>query len=276
MNSPLRRSSDRRSLFLVASTFGLMIYLLTLNFSNFSLLAYLALLLVFILAVIICTLINHNHRHHPIFKTNTLNQLFNYLLSLTIGAPSTRLHLIHHFNHHFHYPSHKDWSHFELNAKGSGIKRIFTYLYNATMTMNKNRVQLTRSPRQRKALRNEKIILYLLAVAALIINWKIFIFFIIPGWFLGLSMLLTSNLLNHDQCDTISEINHSRDFLNKLENWFFCNNGYHTAHHLKPHLHWEELPKLHDEKVRNYKNPKYSSDSFFSYLFLYCLGFKSK
>jgi beta-carotene hydroxylase len=276
VKSPLRRSSDRRSLFLVASTLGLMIFTFTLDFSNIDLLAYLTLLFVFVFAVIICTLINHNHRHHPIFKTNTQNQIFSYLLSWTIGAPSTRLHLIHHFNHHFHYPSHKDWSHFELNAKGSGIKRIFTYLYNATITMNKNRVQLRSSPYQRRALRNEKTILYLLATGALIINWKIFVFMIIPGWFIGLSMLLISNLLNHDQCDTNSEINHSRDFLNKIENWFFCNNGYHTAHHLKPHLHWEELPKLHDEKVKTYKNPIYSSDSFFSYLFQYCLRFKSK
>lgn len=271
MKSPLRRSSDIRSLLLEGFILCLMLYSLTLNFSDLTLFTYFLLLLFVFFGVFISTLINHNHRHHLIFKKAHYNQFFNYLLSLTIGAPSTRLHLVHHFNHHQHYPSHEDWSHFEINAQGSGIKRICTYLYNSTVIMAKNRDQLVRSAHHKKSLRNEKIILYLASILSLIINWKIFIFVIFPGWFLGLSALLTSNLLNHDQCNTTSKINHSRDFLNKIENWFFCNNGYHTAHHLKPNLHWEELPRLHLEKVSSLKDSKYTSGSFFVYLFQYCL-----
>ncbi|MGZ3790066.1 MAG: fatty acid desaturase [Bacteriovorax sp.] len=271
INSPLRRNSDLRSLFFITFTLFLMGFSLSLSFNNFSLLTYLLSLLFLTFWVVVCTLINHNHRHHPIFKKNSLNQVLNLLISLAIGAPSTRLHLVHHFNHHLHYPSHEDWSHFELNAKGSGIMRIFTYLYNATKAMTKNREQLVKTKHHRKSLQEEKIMFYLASGIAMFINFKVFLFLILPSWILGLSLLLTSNLLNHDHCDTSSSINHSRDFLNGVENWFFCNNGYHTAHHLRPSLHWQDLPKLHAEKVLPYKRAEYSRGSFFYYLARYCL-----
>lgn len=267
----LRRSSDQRSLIFVFFAIGLMLFSLSLDLLEFSFFGFFALFFFNIFWVVVCTLINHNHRHHPIFTKNSYNQIFNYLLSLAIGAPSTRLHLVHHFNHHFHYPSHEDWSHFELHAKGHGLRRILGYLYNATKAMTKNRDQLVTTKSRFKSLRNEKIILYIFSGIALWINWKIFLCLIFPGWIIGLSLLLTSNLLNHDRCDTQSSINHSRDFLNGFENWFFCNNGYHTAHHLKPNLHWEDLPGLHREKVVNVKKPKYISGSFFVYLLQYCL-----
>lgn len=276
MKSPLRRNSDLRSLVFIGITLFLLVLSLTIPFKNFTWYTYLLSLFFLIFWVVVCTLINHNHRHHPLFKKNTYNQFLNLMLSLSFGAPSTRLHLVHHFNHHYHYPSHEDWSHFELNAKGLGLKRILTYLYNATKAMTKNREKLVRTKNQRDSLRNEKLLLYGASAIALCINWKIFLFLILPAWFVGLSLLLTSNLLNHDFCDTSSPINHSRDFLNSFENWFFCNNGYHTAHHLKPNLHWEELPKLHAEKVMNLKKNEYTSGSFFYYLLRYSLNYSKK
>jgi len=137
--------------------------------------------------------------------------------------------------------------------------------------MTKNRDQLVKTNYHRRALRNEKIILYVFSAIALLLNWKMFIAMILPAWFLGLSLLLTSNLLNHDRCDLDDEINHSRDFINGIENWFFCNNGYHTAHHLNPHLHWEELPAFHEKNVRLRKKPEFTSGSFFIFLVKYSL-----
>ena len=223
----------------------------------------------------LCTLINHNHRHHPIYTKSRLNQIFNLLLSFCIGSPSTRLHLVHHYNHHHYYPSLEDWSHFELNAKGKGLRRILTYLKNASYAMALKRKELVKSKRQRNSLRNELIFIYALSFAFILLNWKVFLFIILPSWILGLSLLLTSNLLNHDGCDTNNSVNHSRDFLNKFENWFFCNNGYHTAHHLNPYLHWTELPKLHQEKVSSLKNSNFTQGSFFYFLYQYCLKYSS-
>lgn len=264
----IRRASDIRSLVFIAITFALLIITLKTNLTFGDYLLFISILPFW---VIVCSLINHNHRHHPIFKKNIYNNILNIFLSIAIGAPSTRLHLVHHFNHHFHYPSHEDWSHFELNAKGVGCRRIINYLINATKSMTKNREQLVKTNYQRKSLRIERIFIYIFSAASLYLNSKAFLLIIVPSWIIGLSLLLTSNLLNHDMCNLDSDLNHSRDFLNKLENWFFCNNGYHTAHHLSPHLHWEDLPTLHREKVEPIKQSQYVSGSFFYFLFQYCL-----
>jgi beta-carotene hydroxylase len=259
-NKYLRRKSDLRSLGLIGFTILTMLFLL--SQSEVHPLSF----FFFTFFVVASTLINHNHRHHNIFNSNTLNNILNNLISICIGAPSTRLHLVHHYNHHLHYPSHDDWSHFELNAKGKGLYRIGTYMINATKRMTENREQLVKTEHHKRSLRNERITLYVFGAIALWWNWKVFLFIILPGWFVGLSLLLASNLLNHDHCDLNSEINHSRDFINGFENWFFCNNGYHTAHHLNPHLHWEELPSLHRKSVIPLKKKEFISGSFFIYL----------
>ena len=274
MKFPLRRSIDKRSVTLVIFTLFLIISLLGMNFSELNFLKYFMALMLLSFFTIVCNLINHNHRHHPIFKKNYLNSLFNLILTIVIGAPSTRLHLIHHFNHRFYYPSKEDWSHYEQNAKGKGIKRILTYIFNATVSMSKNRYKIISNKFYTKSLKIEKILFLSFSLIAIIINWKIFAFLIFPGWYIGLCMMLISNLLNHDRCHDITNFNHSRDFLNVFENWFFCNNGYHTAHHVKPHLHWEDLPKFHHETILKVKDSQYISSSFFLYLLQYIIKAK--
>jgi fatty acid desaturase len=32
-------------------------------------------------------------------------------------------------------------------------------------------------------------------------------------------------------------------------NWLFLNNGFHTAHHLRPAMHWSRLGEFHREHV---------------------------
>src|SRR5207248_11772882 len=59
--------------------------------------------------------------------------------------------------------------------------------------------------------------------------------------------ILAINHVQHDGCDPDSTYNHSRNFVGRWLNWWVFNNGYHTAHHLRPGLHWSQLPALHAE-----------------------------
>lgn len=218
------------------------------------------------------TLLNHNHRHHPMFYNSILNRLTDVVISLCIGAPSTRLHVIHHFNHHRFYDSEKDWSNYRTHARGTGLRRIFHYVTSASREISNHRQDI----RVPEALKNniwlERVFIWLFAAIALWINPFVFLLVILPSWILGLLLLFISNLFNHDGCELESRTHHSRNFLNAVENWFFMNNGYHSAHHAKPHFHWTLLRQYHLENFENKLPKDLKRGSFFAYFFNYVVS----
>lgn len=265
----LRHREDIRSLFFLGVVLCLLFAVLGISFSRFSFGFYLFSLAIGTLSVFLISLLNHNHRHLPIFTLHFLNNITNVLISICIGAPSTRLHLIHHFNHHRHFRSTKDWSSYLVHAKGSGFKRILKYIISSAKEISVQRKNI-RAP---LSLVNqqwiERVFLLVFAVTGLIVNPQVFIFLILPSWLLGLLLLFISNFFNHDMCDLESEHQHSRNFLSPLENWFFMNNGFHSAHHAKPRLHWTELPDLHKRCFESHLKDELKQNSFFIYFFKY-------
>jgi len=87
--------------------------------------------------------------------------------------------------------------------------------------------------------------------AFLVLDWrKALLFFVIPQQ-VALFCIQSVNYLQHIETDSFSEWNHSRNFLSWMLNALLFNNGYHTVHHLKPGVHWSELPRLHAEYERH-------------------------
>ena len=209
--------------------------------------------------------VNHYHRHNYIFNNYRLNRIVDLILSLIIGAPSTRLHCVHMYNHHQYYKDNRDWSNYKIAAYHKGLNRAIIYILRSSKKIWLNRSDLNLSEKRKNELFFEKIFLWASSVLVLYYSPYAFISLILPSWVIGLSLLLLANLINHDGCDLRSELNHSRDFLNPIENWIFINNGYHTMHHLYPALHWTELPKKHFETFST-QTQKYKENSFFLYL----------
>lgn len=267
----LRHKDDRRTVYFLVVTSIIYYGLLNIHVKYIGIAEFFVYLFLGMMGSITCCLINHNHRHHPIFINNIYNRLTNIWISILIGAPSTRLHLVHHFNHHFYYPDLQDWAHYKNCAKGRGLNRILSYLFNAIRNMNVHRNELVDSKKKSWMIIEERLAIFSFIAFAIYYNWRSFIFFILPIWLFGQLLLLTSNLLNHDYCPLDHSVNNSRDFISGLENWMFCNNGYHTAHHLNPALHWSELPNLHRKEVVPNKNKDLIEDSFFKFLLGYIL-----
>jgi fatty acid desaturase len=240
----LRNSADRRSIGLLIVILGLEISAIVF-FDSMPMLLLVPVLFVLTIAVFTATLINHNHRHVATFDRPWANRIFNYVLSMAMGAPSTRLHMVHMLNHHKSYRTTEDWSHYSLA------------------------IRMTAEDRQQ--LRIEYGFFFAWVFAWLTYDFSAAAIVLAIGYLGGQFILLIGNLINHDQCDLGSPYNLARNFHSRIENWIFLNHGYHTVHHRRTTLHWSKLRAVHDSHFRDKCDPALQNRSFLAYFFRHYL-----
>lgn len=205
----------------------------------------------------------HNHSHAPIFVSRRANEVYSAWLSLFYGCPLFVWEAVHHQNHHRH-----------LNGPGdvtrtSRYGQRFSLLTALSYPARSTRWQLplifdhlartrTKAPRRFRALLGQigvvlaghaallalGLALHGLALGAL----SYFLAFGLPALFAPWSMMVT-NYLQHVDSDPSSPDDHSRNFTHPLFNWLFFDNGFHTAHHDQPGLHWSRLRARHAERA---------------------------
>ena len=246
----LRYGADWRSLLFVAIAYFLLLFPLfyPMPFILAGIWIFLSSLFCFCVGII-----NHNHMHLAMFKQQWMNQLFNIVLTPCMGHTATEMVIPHNYNHHVHNGDCNDWSKAELAGTGIGAIRLLRYVigYLINIAQRKRNKQIPTLPKhlQRSLLREKITLGTFTAIGIAIAGLKMLIFVILP-WTMGIICLLGVNLLQHDGCYPQSPYAHSRNFTSSLGNWFFFNNGYHTIHHLRPHLHWSKLPKAHDRLIK--------------------------
>ena len=108
----------------------------------------------------------------------------------------------------------------------------------------------------------ERSVFYGVMVVLVIIDWRATLLFLVMPWLAAQIMLVGVNLLQHQDCDTNSEFDHSRNVTGRVINFLLLNNGYHTAHHLRPSMHWSLLPDFHRRHVVPRMNPALDHRTF--------------
>ena len=194
----------------------------------------------------------HNHIHARLFRRAALNEAACYLASIATGHAPTALVLSHTHNHHVHIGTPQDWSRPAMAGHGPGVLRLLRYAVQTPLSMARGRNQPgapALAPRLARQGRREKRFVLAVVIAALAVDPRTFAAFTLPTWVIGTVLFLGVNLLQHDACDPGSALCHSRDFTSPVMNWLFFNGGYHTAHHLRPALHWSRLPAEHARRV---------------------------
>ena len=63
------------------------------------------------------------------------------------------------------------------------------------------------------------------------------------------------------------DFNFSRDFTGPWINFFTCNNGYHTIHHMRPSMHWTKYPEQSRKLVEPHQHPELRQQNLFAYSF---------
>jgi beta-carotene hydroxylase len=188
---------------------------------------------------------NHYQHHINVFTWRGLNRIYEVILFLQTGTPPYLITLHHNLGHHPHYlEPERDTLRWQ-GPGGSPRSRIECLLKNFaghvtwTMALGRRYPRVYRRFKLMTAvsLLTLSVFLYLNAAKAMIV-------------FVGPMLLAILNVarLGYDQHAGLELDDHlhaSRNIESRLYNLVTFNSGYHTAHHVKPGLHWSRLPELH-------------------------------
>lgn len=215
----------------------------------------------------VCCIVAHNHMHLPVFRDRGWNRVFQLFLMFGSGQPPTGIITAHNERHHGHPESEHDFVRTSLAKFRSNALNLlaFPFLSIAAMYREKPddlaRWKSTRPRLYRQAVL-ERLVFYPVLVTLLVLDWRSTLLFLVLPWIIAQLCLVGVNLLQHQDCDTGSEYDHSRNVTGRIVNWFLLNNGYHTAHHLRPAMHWSLLPVFHQDHIVPRMNPALDHRSF--------------
>lgn len=202
------------------------------------------------------SVIVHNCAHTHPFKYKFLNNVFFILLTLVSGSPTSLYVPGHNESHHLHLETEKDMMCTTQMQYDSEFLNLVLFAPSIISKILKNeRIYMFEQYKKRSRLFYryfmESIVYFSFIAFLSYYNLKKTFFVYLLPTVLGKYMIISLNMLQHYKCDPLSKYNHSRNFTGFLLNYFFLNNGFHTAHHISPGTHWSLLPKKHKTIEKN-------------------------
>lgn len=243
MSQPLfRHRADIPAVLYVLAVFGLQLAVFFLV-DDILVAAMCAFLLM--LAQISCGAICHNHHHVNMFTSRPLNRLFEVVMYLQTGTSPFSWTIHHNIGHHHEYlhpasdPS--AWKH----KDGRPMARLYYDFVQAAMIYP----EIWRIGHQHPVLfarfKRMLVISNLALLVLLVIDpVQALVVFVAPMLTL-LVLLLDNTYLQHSGLSLDNHLVASRNVENRLYNLTSWNLGFHAAHHMRPGVHWTELPALH-------------------------------
>jgi fatty acid desaturase len=265
---PLRYQADWRSLGFVAVLFALF----TAQWCGWA--RHWALSAITAALTFVACVIKHNHIHCRTFALRRWNRGFDYALSFCTGQPISAIISIHNERHHGHYHTEQDCVRSSLVNFRWNVINLLIFPIAAIRAVHANKsADIARWRKEKRSLyRNligERIATVGLIGTLLMIDWRSTVLYLGIPWIFGQWCIVAINLLQHQECEHESKYNHSRNLTGAVVNWLFLNNGYHTAHHLRPGRHWSLLPKFHRLEVAPHMRPDLNEPSLFGFLWRY-------
>lgn len=195
--------------------------------------------------------INHHHQHVNTFRARWLNRLYDLVLALQCGVGPYSWVLHHNLGHHLHYlnqPPEQDADESRWRrGDGTQMGRIeYTLDLLLRHQIDIVRVGLGR-PRVFRSFLWMKLPLWgLMGVALWLRPTETLLVFALPA-FITLVHTIWATYEHHAGCSATHHLHASRNRENPIYNALTGNLGLHTAHHMRPGLHWSLLPALHEQ-----------------------------
>jgi len=210
--------------------------------------------------------VKHNHMHRRTFRWAWANLLLDHWLGLLTGTTSTSILTEHNLRHHGHSNSEEDFVRASLVGFRSQWLNVICFFPRAWGELyfrkpldfktwwRTNRLLFWRALAEQATLWGVLIVL-------LAWDWRATLLYVVIPWLHGQWWLITFNLLQHQELAPDDPWQNSRNIVGRWFNFFFFNVGYHTAHHLRPTLHWSELPQFHVRQIASRIDPRLVSPS---------------
>ena len=245
---PLRYAADLRTLmFLVV--FNVLLAVQWLNVARGALM----LIPTYTLAVV-ALVVKHNHMHSLTFRRPAWNSAFELWLSVLTAHPCSGIITSHNVLHHGKNNTAADFVRCSLVRHRLNLLNFLAFFFASVTAMYRNKPadldnwRETRPDLYRQAVA-ERTVTYVFILIMLLLDWRSTLKYCVAPWLLAQWFLVTINLLQHQDCDFESHINHSRNITGRFTNWLLLNNGYHTAHHMFPSAHWSKLRIIHERVI---------------------------
>ncbi|MEM9234026.1 MAG: fatty acid desaturase [Pseudomonadota bacterium] len=203
---------------------------------------------------------NHHHQHVPFFSSKICNRLIEVVFGLQTGAVSNIWVLHHNIGHHENYlDQQKDES--AWRARDGRVMPAHEYTLKLAAS---GYVCALKNSNAHPQLRLTFILMTVLQLAILAVILSINFF---NGLFVFVIPMVTSFVMtcrhtydHHAGCSEENEYAASNNITHRWYNILTGNLGYHTAHHLRPGLHWSKLPAFHARiadriPLQNYRAP---------------------
>lgn len=188
---------------------------------------------------------NHHHQHLHTFYKISYNRLLELVYAFHTGVTTNAWVLHHNLGHHLNYLDQtKDESAWKRKNGSMMGEWEYTVVNAVKAYFRAFRVGM-RHPKYQKGFLSMGCLIAALLVAALYHNWINALFvFCIPMLF-GYLVTVWHTYSHHAGLDTDDHYEASHNIMHRWYNIMTGNLGYHTAHHVKPGLHWSQLPKFH-------------------------------
>jgi fatty acid desaturase len=193
--------------------------------------------------------INHHHQHLNSFRSALLNRAYEIALALQTGVSPYAWVLHHNLGHHRNYLNQRPHARADESTwtriDGAKMSRI-EYTVDLLLRHQSDIFQVgLKHPKVLRSLLLMKLPLYgLLGLGLWWSPLNTLLIFLVPA-FLTLTHTIWATYEHHAGCDTASHLSASVNRDNKLFNRLSGNLGLHTAHHMRPGIHWSLLPQLH-------------------------------
>jgi len=188
---------------------------------------------------------NHHHQHLHTFYNNYLNRVLELFYAFHTGVTTNAWVLHHNLGHHLNYLDQKKDESGWQRKDGSIMGELeYTFMVGITAHWRCYKVG-KRHPKYQKGFLTWGSLVGLLTFVLLYFNWLNALFVYLLPMLFGYLVTVWHTYSHHAGLETDNHLEASHNIMHVWYNRLTGNLGFHTAHHMKPGIHWSKLPEYH-------------------------------